>query len=132
MAILEDQMELPEPGAMQILDGEPISWIADNHRKGISVLRNSMTIHAGPKFSLEHWDKNAEEVALKVLGGSKASAWKLHRWKYAKPRVLHSERSFVVNRANPLVFAGDAFGEARVEGAALSGLSAAERLLELL
>ncbi len=132
MAILESPLELPESGAKQLVDGEPISWIADNQRKGISAISNSLTIHAGPKFSLENWEKNAEEVALKMLGGRKASAWKLHRWKYSKPSVLHEERSFVASAAHPLVIAGDAFGEARVEGAALSGLSAAERLLELL
>lgn len=132
MAILESPLELPESGAKQLVDGEPIAWIADNQRKGISAIANSLTMHAGPKFSLENWEKNAEEVAHKMLDGCKASAWKLHRWKYSKPSVLHEERCFAVNATRPLVIAGDAFGEARVEGAALSGLSAAERLLELL
>ena len=118
---------LSEPGAKQILDSEPISWIADNQRKEITAISNSVNFHAGPKFSLEHWDKSAEEVALKMLNGQLAKAWKLHRWKYSKSTVLH-----VVNGASLLVLAGVAFGEARVEGAALSGLSAAERLLELL
>ncbi len=130
--LLENPLELPDPGAKQILDGEPISWIADNQRKEITAISNSVTFHAGPKFSLEHWDKSAEEVAFKMLNGHRASAWKRHRWKYSKPTVLFEERSFVVNGPSLLVLAGDAFGEARVEGAALSGLSAAERLLELL
>jgi renalase len=132
MAILESPMELPDPGAIQIAGGEPVSWIADNNRKGISAFSNSVTIHAGPEYSLANWEKSAEEVAAALLGSHTASAWKLHRWKYSKPTVMHEERSFTVTAPVPLVLAGDAFGEARVEGAALSGLSAAERLLALL
>ncbi len=59
-------------------------------------------------------------MALKMLDGQRASAWKLQRW------------CFVLSASKPLILAGDAFGEAQVEGAALSGLSAAEQLLELL
>lgn len=132
MAILEEPANLPEPGAMQLTNGEPISWISDNTRKGISTVANAITIHAGPQFSLDNWEKNAEEVAQQLLQGYKASAWKLHRWKYAKPIVMHPERCFVVPAPAPLILAGDAFGEARIEGAALSGLFAAERLQALL
>lgn len=132
MAILEEPANLPEPGASQIPGGEPISWIADNRRKGISPFSNAITIHAGPKFSEEYWDKNAEEVASRLLGSYRASAWKLHRWKYARPVSQHENRAMVLTADNPIVLAGDAFGEPRVEGAALSGLAAAERLLALL
>lgn len=132
MAVLEEPAGLPEPGAKQIVDGEPITWISDNASKGISVVANAITIHAGPKFSFDHWDRNAEDVAAKLLTGYSVKAWKLHRWKYAKPISMHPKRSFVVDSLAPLVLAGDAFGDARIEGAALSGLSAAERLRELL
>jgi len=132
MAILEEREDLPEPGVKQMLEGEPVTWIADNQRKGISLLSNAITIHAGPKFSLENWDKSAEDVAAQLLDGRRATAWKLHRWKYSKPSVMHPERCFTVTAPSPLVLAGDAFGEARIEGAALSGLSAAERLQGLL
>jgi renalase len=132
MANLEGPADLPEPGAQQIENGEPVSWIADNRRKGISQASNCVTIHAGPAFSLEHWDKEPDFVAGKLLNGYTASAWRLHRWKYSKPRVLFQERCLVAGTKTPLVFAGDGFGEARVEGAALSGLAAAERMLGLL
>jgi renalase len=132
MAVLEEPLDLPEPGAAQIADGEPISWIADNRRKGISPVSNSVTIHAGPKFSLENYEKDAELVAGRLLEGRRATAWKLHRWKYSRPTVLHPERCLAVAAAAPLMLAGDAFGEARVEGAALSGLAAAEKLRALL
>lgn len=132
MALLEEPMELPEPGALQEPDGEPICWIADNTRKGISALAHAVTIHAGPRYSEENWESPAEEVAEDLLGGRKATAWKLHRWKYARPRVYYPEPSCVLHLPLPLVLAGDAFGQARVEGAVLSGLSAAARFEEQL
>lgn len=132
MAMVEQEPELPEPGAKQMENGEPVSWIADNHRKGISPGARGLTIHAGPMFSMEHWESDADSVAARLLNGYQASAWKLHRWKYAKPVVLHEERCLSLEAPAPLVVAGDAFGEPRVEGAALSGLAAAEALLKRL
>lgn len=132
MAVLEQPADLPAPGALQNTDGEPISWIADNHRKGISQAPNTLTIHAGPRFSLEHWETPAELVAEKLLAGRQAISWKLHRWKYAKPTVLHPNRCYSLATPIPLILAGDAFGEPRIEGAALSGLAAAEQLRALL
>jgi hypothetical protein len=115
---------LPSPGAIQTLDGEPVSWIADNHTKGVSGEPRAITIHAGPEFSLRHWETPEAEVAASLATGSFAE-YKLHRWKFAKPRVLYPERCY---RRGNIVFAGDAFGEPRVEGAVLSGLAAAEAL----
>ena len=111
------------------IDGERIAWFADNQQKGISMLANSVTINAGPNFSLDNWDLSAEEVASKILGDVPARAWKLHRWKFAKPIGQHKDLCFEVNTATPLFLAGDAFGGPRIEGAAISGLAAAERLL---
>lgn len=132
MAVLEQQIELPEPGAKQVEGGEPISWIADNRRKGITQSGHGITIHAGPQFSIDNWDRDADTVAAKLLNGYQATAWKLHRWKYSKPLTQHEARSLRLTAPAPLVLAGDAFGEPRVEGAALSGLDAAERLLKVL
>ncbi len=137
MAMVENEVDLPEPGAKQVENGEPVTWVADNHRKGISppvpgLAARGLTIHAGPQFSTEHWETDANSVAAKMLNGYQASAWKLHRWKYAKPVVMHEERCLALDAPAPLVLAGDAFGEPRVEGAALSGMAAAEELLRRL
>ncbi|MCX6597883.1 MAG: FAD-dependent oxidoreductase [Acidobacteria bacterium] len=118
------EQDLPSPGAIQTLDGEPVSWIADNHAKGVSGEPRAITIHAGPEFSLRHWETPEEDVVALLATGS-FTEYKLHRWKFAKPRVLYPERCY---RRGNIVFAGDAFGEARVEGAVLSGLAAAEAL----
>ena len=49
----------------------------------------------------------------------------IQRWRYAKPSVAHPEPCLLAAHLPTLVFAGDAFGGAKVEGAALSGVAAA-------
>jgi len=56
----------------------------------------------------------------------------LHRWRYAQPIELHPERFLRVGGDAPLLFAGDAFHGPRVEGAALSGMAAADELLGMM
>lgn len=56
--------------------------------------------------------------------------WRLHAWRYARPTVLHDTPCLLVRAPRRLVFAGDAFVAPRVEGAALSGLAAADALLQ--
>ena len=132
---LDQPARLPEPGAVQI-QGEPIAWIGDNHRKGVSPDAHTVTIHAGPEFTRTHWDAPHDEVATKLLGaaerwlGAPVRRWQAHRWRYSQPRTPHPESCLFVESPGRLVFAGDAFGQPRLEGAFLSGLSAAERLLE--
>ncbi len=129
------QSLIPSPGAIQF-EGEPISWIADNQRKGISPVP-AITVHAAPQFSKTHWDTPTEEVTTALLEAT--GRWfegptleaQLHRWRYAKPEILHPAPGLMSMLPHPVVFCGDAFGTPRVEGAALSGMYAAEQLLEL-
>lgn len=139
---VEGRLNLPEPGALQRPES-PISWISDNQRKGISPEATIITVHASGDFSRQLWDK-PEEKALAELRdalqaylepGSSIGEAQLKRWRYAQPTTLHPERYLLVSGLPPLIFAGDAFGEARVEGAVLSGQAAgaalADRLLQL-
>lgn len=136
MARLDGPAGLPEPGGIQVKD-EPLDWISDNREKGISDIP-ALTIHAGPKWSRRHFGDPDEDVssilleeAGKLVGAdlaSKGVETSVVRWRYSWVARNHPERFFVGIEDPPLLFAGDAFGEAKVEGAALSGLSAARWL----
>ena len=138
LAVLDESPAIPPPGGLQ-LDGDPISWIADNQAKGISPLP-AVTIHIAPKASSQWWDLGPEEAISAVLDA--ARPWigprdplgsSLSRWTHAAPEVLHSQRYLVaVDGDRPVVCAGDAFGEPRVEGAYLSGLAAAGAIADRL
>ncbi|MEQ1700146.1 MAG: FAD-dependent oxidoreductase, partial [Ilumatobacteraceae bacterium] len=52
----------------------------------------------------------------------------VQRWRYARPVEVHPARCLAADGLPGLVFAGDAFGGAKVEGAVLSGRAAAHLL----
>jgi predicted NAD/FAD-dependent oxidoreductase len=56
----------------------------------------------------------------------------LKKWRYSRPLVIYPEYCMVAEYTPTLIFAGDAFGEGRVEGATRSGLEAGKRMIELL
>ncbi len=137
LAQLSGPSHIPEPGGLWF-EGEPISWMADNQRKGVSSGAGaSVTIHAGPQFSRAHWETPEAAVTATLLVaaapwlGSVPVQTQLHRWRYSLPLRVHPERFLLLRDPAPLVFAGDAFGGPRVEGAALSGLAAGAALAKL-
>jgi renalase len=137
MALLDGASPVPEPGGVQI-KGEPLDWIGDNATKGISD-RPALTIHGGPQWSREHYDEGEADVtrallrlAGESLGADLAAATietSLARWRYSWVTSAHEEPCLVASEDPPLVFCGDGFGQPKVEGAALSGLAAADGLL---
>ena len=137
MVLLNGPTSVPEPGGIQI-KGEPLDWIGDNRRKGISEAAAVM-VHAGPKWSRSHFEDDETEVIDSMislsgdrLGTDLASAaveTSLARWRYSWVTNPHPEPCLVVSDDPPLLFCGDAFGQPKVEGAALAGLAAADRLL---
>jgi renalase len=137
MALLEGPTSVPEPGGMQI-KGEPLDWIGDNKRKGISEAP-CITVHAGPDWSRSHFEDGESEVvdSMISLAGDRLGAdlapavveTSLARWRYSWVTNPHPEPCLVASETPPLLFCGDAFGQPKVEGAALSGLAAADHLL---
>jgi hypothetical protein len=132
---LDQPLRLPEPGAMQ-RSNAPIAWMADNQRKGISPEATLATVHAAPEISEAAWQM-PETAVLESLfeglqpflqPGTQVLERQLKRWRYALPTQAHQERMLVADGPLPLVFAGDAFGGPRIEGAALSGLAAGQAL----
>jgi predicted NAD/FAD-dependent oxidoreductase len=129
MAVLEKPTRIPPPGTLSPNEG-PIALIVDNQMKGISATP-AVTLHATPAFSLEHWDRDRQESGRQLLQaaeawlGSDVTEFQVHGWRYSKPIHVKESPCLVLCEAPGLVLAGDAFGGPRVEGAALSGWSAA-------
>ncbi len=131
---LEGSSAIGTPGGIH-LDGEPVRWVADNFRKGISSVLGSVTVHAGPGFSRDHFDDPPDRVVNMLLAsvreqlGSPVVSAQLHRWRYSEPTDSHQHDAIVLHQAPLLVLAGDAFGGPSVPGAARSGLAAAKLIL---
>ena len=138
LVALEEASSVPPPGGVQLDDGL-IRWVGDNRAKGVSSVP-AVTLHASGPDSAARWDQPATTTLAALLGAG--ARWlghgpvreaQLMRWRYAQPTVSHPERCLAVaDGPAPLVCAGDAFGEARVEGAYLSGAAAAELILDRL
>ena len=137
LAILDGPSNLSlHQGALK-LPGEPVQWIGDNQRKGVSPDVPAVTIHSTPAFAEEYWDAEDSvrlprllEAAAPYLQAGIASC-KGHRWGFSEP-VTSFDREAFVDADRKLAIAGDGLTGGRVEGAALSGLAAARELAPLL
>jgi predicted NAD/FAD-dependent oxidoreductase len=134
MTLLDGPGGVPDPGGVQI-GGDPLFWVADNRKKGISRVP-AVTIHAGPEFSREHLHSDDATITRLLLEEAKdyvstgVQATAVYRWEYSQPANPHDEPFVYVEGPPPLMICGDAYAGPKVEGAVTSGLSAAEKLLE--
>ncbi len=134
---IEGPTRLPPPGALQRPE-LAVAWIADNRAKGISPKVKVITAHAGPAASAARWDMDDEAIVAWMtaelapwLGESARVVDTLvERWPHAIPETPYPERYLLCHTPGPLAFAGDAFAGPRVEGAGLSGISAAEKIIK--
>ena len=134
LAVVDQPLDLGPHGARQ----QPcpsVSFAADNHIKGVSTVP-ALTMHADAEWSLAHWDSSTEELtsllrelAAPLLGQARILESNVKKWRFATPRTIWPERCLALDG---IVFAGDAFGGPRVEGAVLSGLAAAQAVSESL
>ncbi len=133
MVMLDGPSKIPAPGGVR-MPHDLIAWMADNYAKGISSEQHGVTIHANPNFSRQYFDEDTKLIIETLLGAAepwlsaKVVETQVHRWRYSQPTRIHSAPCIYTEQPATLAFAGDAFGGLRVEGAALSGLSAAEHL----
>ena len=110
------------------LDGD-IAWMGDNHHKGASAVP-AVTIHSSPAFAERHLETSAEVWAALLVEAAEPHLGELprvvrtHRWRYAMPTTTFTDGAITVD--DGLILAGEVFAGARVEGAYLSGLAAAE------
>lgn len=137
LVLLDVSPELAEPGALQRPDHPMFTFVADNQAKGISEAP-AMTFHIAHELSAELWSLSDDEVwarieseVLATIGPASIVERQIKRWRYAGPVNPYPERSLLVAEApGPLILAGDGFGTSKVEGAFLSGLHAAQQVLE--
>ncbi len=134
LAVLDRPSAVPEPGGIQLTDG-PFGFVADNAVKGISS-GVGITLHLSHELSTKRWDDDTDTVLAEMLdaarpwlGEARVVEAQLKRWRYAQP-IDPLPQSVEVTEVGgtPLLFAGDAFGGSKVEGAFLSGAAAADRL----
>ncbi len=115
-----------------------LTWVARNSTKpNRSTNAEHIVLHAAHHWTAENWEQQADEVAMELL----ARFWhdsgippqsplhlQAHRWKYALPVDPPSERYFF-DAESGIAACGDWAGGPRVEGAFLSGMAAAGRIL---
>ncbi len=133
LAVLDGPGAVPPPGGLQT--APQCTFVADNRAKGISDVP-AITVHADPEWSRAHWDDDhadtlaaLTELAGPYLGDASVVASQLKRWRFATPKKIWPDACWRADDVEALVVAGDAFAGPKMEGAALSGLAAAEALL---
>jgi len=133
LAVVDSDRHLvPAPGGLQDPD-EVFSFIGDNRAKGVSDV-HALTFHANPAWSLTHFDDDLDTIhslllaeAARWLGDARILESQPKKWRFAPPRATWPDRCWM-HESGSLVLAGDVFAGPRVEGAALSGLAAADAL----
>ncbi len=141
LALLDRPSAVPAPGGLRIED-PVLSWIACNQQKGISPQAAAITVHATPEFSRTHWEADEATIAAILLDraahwlGAKAIDFQIHRWGYSQPQTCYGAPFVALTKSGIIAIAGDAFSAnivgdptLNLEGAVLSGLAVAERLI---
>jgi len=144
---------LPVAWVGAFLQDSCVAWVARNQtkagRSGGADFGSTeqLVLHANPVWTTENWNREGSEVAAELL----AEFWRVtglqpipplsaegHRWKFSipteplavdsLPRELYSPGCFY-DPARGIAACGDWANGARVEGAFLSGMAAAGRIL---
>ena len=119
------------------VEDSPLSWICHNNSKPGREATDSWVVHASPNWSQEQIDRPPDSVLAPLLeafwqatGASQVEPLfaAAHRWRYSIP-VEPLEHPCLQDPAKNAIACGDWCGGPRVEGAYLSGLAAADRLL---
>ncbi|GJM25673.1 MAG: hypothetical protein DHS20C16_20880 [Phycisphaerae bacterium] len=120
------------------VDGSPLSWVARNNSKPGRTVSESWVLHGTPEWSTTHLDQDAATVADELTTAFEDVAGldqldpthrEAHRWRYAQPPDPLDDGS-IIDRDAGWIVCGDWCHGARLEGAFLSGLSAAAHLVD--
>jgi renalase len=136
---------LAHPGAARIEDpASPLSWIASANGRGEILHGDLLLLHARGDWSAAHQDHSSATLAEELLADATPTLKRLgitrdlsrchaeaRLWRYSRCVVPCAAPHLTVANAPSLVIAGDGFGNCpRVEGAWLSGRSAAQALCD--
>ena len=98
----------------------------------------ALTIHSTAGFATAHleshrndWTKHLADQAAPLVDARIVDAVG-HRWTYAEPQTTFDLGAMALGSGVPIVLAGEVFAGAKVEGAFLSGMAAANAVLEML
>ena len=137
LLVLDRPSAVGEPGGIQLGpdDDATFTFVADNSLKEVSAAP-CLTLHANDAVSAERLAGDPGETlawltaqASRYIGGATVIDSRLEAWTHARPLIGHPDRCAVVAAVPFVILAGDGFGGAKVEGAALSGLAAADVVL---
>ena len=135
MLAFERPLPLEFDGAF--VENSPLSWVSRNSSKPARETSGSWVLHASADWSEKHIDDSPEQVMPKLvkafwdatgIGPVDPAFCTAHRWRYAIP-VKPLESRCLEDCEKRAIACGDWCAGPRVEGAFLSGLAAAERLL---
>jgi hypothetical protein len=136
MLAFDESLGIPFDGAF--VHESPLSWIARNNakpqRRGDS---ECWVLHASPEWTTKNLEANPDDVLPQLIDAfwqatqaepKGESHVACHRWRYALPPEPLEQRSLFQASLN-VGACGDWCSGPRVEGAALSGMSLAGRVL---
>jgi len=138
MLAFEESLNLGFDGAF--VHQSPLSWLARNNSKsGRDCDRETWVLHTAPAWTAEHIDDSPEEIKQLLVG----EFWKAvgrtltvpiheaaHRWRFAIPKEPLTANC-LFDQERKIGGCGDWCGGPRVEGAFLSGMAIAGRVLGL-
>ena len=144
--LLTTEVHLPLPYAGVFVNEGAFSWVAQDNTKPQRNLHQpsvqTWVMHATPAWSTAHLECSAQEVEILLvaefnrlltrwLPAAPIPTWKYiaaHRWRYARGTSTAVPPTHAWQE-NGLALAGDWLAGGRVEGAYLSGLTAAQLLI---
>jgi predicted NAD/FAD-dependent oxidoreductase len=130
-----ERLKLPFAGAF--VNTGRLSWIARNSSKPGRSDSETWILHASPDWSEAHIEESPEQVVTSLLVAfAEATRTQLpeplmaiaHRWRHALPVTL-LEQDCLFDRKLAIGACGDWCNGPRVEGAFLSGVALAERIM---
>ena len=136
MSAFEARLQVPFDGAF--IHESPLTWIARNNSKPGRPRSECWVLHASPEWSAKHIEDAPETVCAELLAALEQAVGigslptihaAAHRWRYAAPSEPLSV-GCMWDDANRVGVCGDWCQGTRIEGAFLSGLAAAERLID--